>query len=427
MNKNRLWIILGLVWAAGSAIVWYFAIPAEKSAQHAHERRGSSGRPVPVQAVPVRSGDIEVVINGLGTVVARNTTVVRARVDGQLVRIAFREGQMVKAGELLAEIDRRPFQVQLDQASGQLVRDKALLANAHLNVERYQDLLAKDFIAKQQVDAQETLVRQYEGTVQADQAQVDNARLQLDFARISAPVAGRLGLRQIDVGNMIHSSDANGLVVITQTQPIAVVFTTPADNLTTVLGHIQHKEVLKVDAFDRDGKTRLATGELLTVDNQIDTATGTVKLKAEFANVDNRLFPNQFVNASLHVETRHDAVLVPLAAIQRGAQGTFVYVVDAEQTAQVRPVALGLVSGDQVAIASGLTPGESVVTDGVDKLRDGAKVEMVVPDNRGFKRSDGGDKEQSGRSENRHKKASAPNIDGGSGDKGKTKADKGSA
>ena len=343
---------------------------------------------MPVLAATVRRGDIDVVINALGTVTALNTATVKARVDGQLARINFRDGQLVKTGDVLAEIDPRPFQIQLDQANGQLVRDQALLANARIDYERYAGLLAKDSIAKQQVDAQESLVHQYEGTVLTDRAQVDNAKLQLGFTRITTPISGRLGLRQIDVGNMIHGADTNGLVVITQTQPIYVIFAIPADNISAILTRLNARESLLVEAFDRDGKNKLTSGKLLTADNQIDTTTGTVKFKAEFTNGDNKLFPNQFVNARLRIETRHDAILVPVAAIQRGTPGTFVYVVGADQSVTVRPVTLGPIYADTVAIEKGLAAGEQLVVDGADKLREGAKVEVSSPAARDAGRKD---------------------------------------
>jgi multidrug efflux system membrane fusion protein len=280
---------------------------------------------------------------------------------------------------VLAEIDPRPFQVQYNQAKGQLTRDQALLDNARIDLQRYKELLAKDSIAKQLVDSQDALVRQYEGTVQTDRAQVDNAQLNLGFTRITAPVSGRLGLRQIDVGNAIHGSDVNGLVIITQTRPVNVVFSIPTDSISSVLARSRSRQTLLVDALDRDGKTKLASGKLLTVDNQIDATTGTVKLKAEFANADDKLFPNQFVNARLRVDTMHNAILVPSSAVQRGTQGTFVYVVGQDQTVSIHPVTLGPVSGENVAIDKGLAAGELVVTDGADKLRDGAKVEVTTP------------------------------------------------
>ena len=373
--KKILWLI-GLL-LLGGAGYWAWQRPTAEPAAPAG--KPGAGRPFPVQAVVVKPGDIDITLAALGTVTARNTVTVKPRVDGQLVRINFREGERVKAGEVLAEIDPRPFQAQLDQVSGQLARDQALLANARLDLERYRGLLAKDSIAKQQVDVQEAQVRQYEGVVKADQALVDSAQLQLSFTKVTAPLAGRLGLRQVDVGNMVRSSDAAGLVVITQTQPINVLFTIPSDNLSPVVSRLRAGESLTVEAFERDGKAKLATGHLQTVDNQIDTATGTVKLKAEFANADDRLFPNQFVNVRLRVETRKEALLIPLAALQRGTKGNFVYVVGPESAVSVRPVVPGPASGDVVAIEQGLSAGEQVVTDGLDKLREGAKVEVTTP------------------------------------------------
>ena len=373
--KKILWLI-GLL-LLGGAGYWAWQRPVAEPAAPAG--KPGAGRPFPVQAVVVKPGDIDITLAALGTVTARNTVTVKPRVDGQLVRINFREGERVKAGEVLAEIDPRPFQAQLDQVSGQLARDQALLANARLDLERYRGLLAKDSIAKQQVDVQEAQVRQYEGVVKADQALVDSAQLQLSFTKVTAPLAGRLGLRQVDVGNMVRSSDAAGLVVITQTQPINVLFTIPSDNLSPVVSRLRAGESLTVEAFERDGKAKLATGHLQTVDNQIDTATGTVKLKAEFANADDRLFPNQFVNVRLHVEKREAALLIPLAALQRGVKGNFVYVVGQEGVVNVRQVTVGPSSGNRVAIEQGLADGEQVATDGLDKLRDGAKVEVTTP------------------------------------------------
>jgi multidrug efflux system membrane fusion protein len=341
-----------------------------------------ANKALPVVAAPVRQGSIDVYLNALGTVTPRNMVTVRSRVDGQLMQVNFREGQLVKAGELIAQIDPRPFEVQLTQAQGQLAKDQALLKNAQLDLERYRTLLAQDSISKQQVDTQESLVRQYEGTVKADQGQVDNAKLQLTYSRVTAPISGVVGLRQVDPGNIIHATDASGLVVITQLQPITVIFPIPEDNLPQVASRLKSGTPVAVEAWDRAQKTKLATGKLLTIDNQIDTTTGTIKLRAEFANDDGALFPNQFVNVRLAAETRTDATLVPSAAVLRGSPGTFVYRVKDDKTVTVTPVKLGPVQGETTAIESGVSPGELVVVDGTDKLREGAKVELITPEAR---------------------------------------------
>lgn len=394
MNRKTLSLVLGatalVAVLAGAAYYIQGKKPAETAATVGGSagtpgsggggRRGGGmdGRPVPVATAVARSGDIDVLINAIGTVTAKNTVTVKPRVDGLLLRVGFREGQLAKAGEVLAEIDPRPFQMLLDQANGQLARDQAQLTNAVIDQQRYQMLLAKDSISRQQLDTQDALVRQYQGAVQIDRAQVDNAKLQLSFARITAPVAGRAGLRQVDPGNMVRASDAGGLVVITQTQPINAIFAIPAEQMTTVLARLQAGESLVVEAYDREGRNKLASGKLLTIDNQIDSATGTVKLKAEFDNAKENLFPNQFVNLRLRVQTQKDAVLIPAAAIQRGTQGSFVYVANGEEkTVALRPVTLGTATADTVAIEKGLLAGEIVVVDGADKLRQGAKIEMI--------------------------------------------------
>lgn len=333
----------------------------------------------PVTAVPARVADINVVQTALGTVAALKVATVKARTDGLLQEVMFREGQVVKAGEVLAQIDPRPLQVALAQVEGQFARDQAQLNNARLDLERYRTLLAQDSIAKQQLDAQESLVRQFEGTVKIDQAQVDNAKLQLSYTRVTAPIPGRLGLRQVDAGNIVRSGDVAGLVVITQIDPITVVFTIPQDNLQRVLKQLKAGEKLSVDVWDREQKSKLATGFLISTDNQIDTATGTIKLKAQFPNPDGQLFPNQFVNVKMVVDTRKGATVIPLAAIQRGAAGTIVYVVKDDKTTSVRPVKMGPSENDNVVIESGIAPGEVVVTDGIDRLREGAKVEVTAP------------------------------------------------
>ena len=338
--------------------------------------KGGDGGPIPVAAGTAQAGDIPIYLSGLGTVVPMRTVVVRSRVDGELVRVNFTEGQYVKEGELLAQVDPRAFQVQLDQAEGQLIKDKALLANARIDLERYRTLFKQDSIASQQVDTQAALVQQYEGTVRTDQAIVDNARLQLSYARITAPISGRLGLRQVDPGNIVHAADANGVVVITEVQPITVVFTLAQDNLPAVMQRVKANAKLAVEAWDRGFKVKLASGELVTVDNLIDITTGTVKLKAKFANGDLALFPNQFVNARMLLDTRKGVIIIPSAALQRGSQGSFVYVVKDDSTVSVRPVKVGPSDGERVTVESGLAAGERVVVDGMDRLREGAKVQV---------------------------------------------------
>ncbi len=380
----RVWLAVVLVVAVIAGGIAWVVLRAPATAPASKGRGGfdPNARPMPVVAAPARKGNIEVYIDGLGTVTPRNMVVVRARVDGQLLSVAFREGQDVKAGDLLAQIDPRPFEVMLTQANGQMARDQAQLKNAQLDLERYRTLLTQDSISKQQVDTQEALVRQYQGTIATDQGAIDNARLQLTYARITAPISGRVGLRQVDPGNMVHASDSNGLVTIAQVKPMTVIYPVPEDNVPRIVRRTQSGEEVAVDAYDRAGRTKLATGRLLTFDNQIDTTTGTVKLKAEFPNQDGVLFPNQFVNVRMAVETRADATLVPTAAIQRGAPGTFVFLVRQDQTVSVTPVKVGAMEGETTEILSGVEPGNLVVVDGADKLREGSKIEMIDPNAR---------------------------------------------
>jgi len=380
MKHKRFWLAVGILLVSGLAILLLYGTQKKPSPSVGRNgNKENANRLIPVVVATARSGTIDVIINALGTVTALNTVTVKPRVDGQLIGVVFREGQFVNKGDLLAEIDPRPFQTQLDQANGQLIRDQALLANAKLDLDRYRGLLAKDSIARQQVNTQESLVRQYEGMVKANQALVNNARLQLEFTHVKAPIAGRLGLRLVDNGNMVRTTDTSGLVVITQVQPITVVFSIPSHHLSTLLGRLQTGNPLAVEAWDREDRNRLAVGTLLTVDNQIDTTTGTVKLKAEFTNSDNALFPNQFVNIHLRTETQHGVTLIPVSSTQQGIQGTFLYVVDQRNTVILKPVTLGPVSGDLVAVDKGLVPGEKVVIDGADKLRQGARVEIIGP------------------------------------------------
>src|SRR5258706_757360 len=350
---------------------------------------GAPGAIQPVAVATSRIGDVNIVQTGLGTANALRTVTVKPRVDGQLNSVNFTEGQMVAAGQTIAQIDPVPLQVQLAQAEGQLARDAAQLNNARLDLERYRTLLAQDSIATQLVDQQAALVRQLEGTVKIDQAQVDNAKLQLSYTQITAPIAGRLGLRQVDAGNMVKGSDANGIAVITQVDPINVLFTIPQDSLPRVLARLKAGEKPPVEIWDREQKNVLANGKLITTDNQIDVTTGTVKLKAEFPNADGKLFPNQFVNVRMVVDTRKGVVLVPSPAIQAGSPGTVVYVVKDDGTVTLRPVQTGPTEGEVTAVETGLKEGERVITDGVDRVREGAKVEVTEPSGGGAPRAAG--------------------------------------
>jgi len=339
--------------------------------------RAPSGNPPQVGVVPVARGDMPVALNQLGTVTPLTTVTVKTQLSGYLMQVAFREGQMANEGDFLAQIDPRPYEVALEQARAQLAKDQALLRNAVLDLQRYNTLVAENSIARQTRDTQEALVGQYQATVKADQAQVDAQKLNLTYCRIISPVTGRVGLRQVDPGNYVQVSDQNGIVVITQVNPISVIFTTPEDNLPQVMRRLRGGATLDVIAYDRTGANELARGTLDTVDNQIDTTTGTVKLRAIFDNKEETLFPNQFVNIKLIVNTIREADILPNSAIQRGAPGTFVYVVKPDRTVAVQKVTLGPTDGQRVAIMSGLQPGDSVVVDGTDRLRDGAKVTVA--------------------------------------------------
>jgi multidrug efflux system membrane fusion protein len=341
-------------------------------------RGPATERAVPVGVEPARTGDIAIHLDGIGTVTPRATVTVHTRVDGELVAVHFREGQTVARGDLLVEIDPRPFQVQLDQAEGQLARDEALLANAKVDVARYRGLSKTDAIPKQQLDTQEALVRQDEAAIVIDHGQIEAAKLNLVYSRVTSPVDGRIGLRLVDSGNIVHASDTGGLAVVTQLRPIDVIFTLPEDSLPDVLAKVRAGERLAVDALDREKSRQLARGTLLTLDNTIDPTTGTVRLKAEFPNEDDALFPNQFVNARLELEVRHGVTLVPEAAVQRGTQGTFVWVMKDDDTVEMRPVTLGVTEGSVAAVDKGLNPGERVVVDGAEGLRPGARVALAA-------------------------------------------------
>ena len=342
-----------------------------------NQRPDGKTRPISVGVASVTTGDVDVDVEALGTVTPIATVTVHSRIDGQLMKLGFTEGQIVHEGDMLVQLDPRPYEVQLEQARGQLIRDEALLANAKVDLERYKLLYSQDSIAQQQVATQEGLVRQYEGAVLTDQGQVDSAKLNLVYAKVTAPVSGRVGLRQVDLGNIVHAADTNGVVIITELQPITVIFTVPEDRLPQIMRRVAQPTPVPVDAYDRTFATKLATGTLLTVDNQIDPTTGMVKLRAQFPNSDFSLFPQQFVNVRVTVGTERGATLIPTAAIQRGAQGAYVYVVQPDQTVKLVNVTTSVVSGERTAVTAGATAGNQVVVDGMDRLRDGARITLV--------------------------------------------------
>ncbi|MFI8483291.1 MdtA/MuxA family multidrug efflux RND transporter periplasmic adaptor subunit [Pseudomonas sp. NPDC078700] len=373
-KTSRQWLIGLVLLAVIAALVWGFW-PA-KPEKVGNQRFGDMG-PVPVRVAEVVAADFPIELKALGTVTAYNTVNVRGRVDGELMKLLFSEGQRVKAGDLLAVIDPRPYQVALQQAQGAVLENQAQLKNAEIDLARYKGLYAEDSIAKQTLDTQSALVNQYRGTVKTNQAAVAEAKLNLDFTQVRAPISGRLGLRQVDIGNLVTSGDELPLVVITETTPIAVMFTLPEAELPAVLKHYRAGETLEVEAWDRSEKNRLAEGQLETLDNLIDTATGTVKLKARFANADEMLYPNQFVNVRLRVETRKNVDVIPAAALQFGSQGPFVYIVDNEDKIRIRQVEVGPSNGETTLIEKGIKVGERVVLEGTDRLRDGNKVDVL--------------------------------------------------
>ena len=363
------WILLGL--AILALVIWAIY---PKPAVNNRFNQGAQ----PVGVATAANAPIRITLNALGTVTPLATATVRPQVGGLLTKLYFTEGQIVKAGDPLAQIDPRPYQAALDQAKGQLARDQANLANAKVDLTRYQALAAQNAISNQQLSTQESLVRSDAGIVESDKANVETAAINLGYTRIVSPVEGRAGLRQMDVGNIVQSGQANGVVVVTQLSPMSVVFTVPEDNISQVMGRVSQGAVLEVDAWDRSQTMQLASGKLATVDNVVDPTTGTVKLRAMFDNTDNKLFPSQFVNIKLLVDTLQNQTVVPVAAIQRGASGTFVFIVSPDKTVSQRSVKLGIQDGDKVAILSGLRPGDTVVVDGADRLRDGS--EVVIPD-----------------------------------------------
>jgi multidrug efflux system membrane fusion protein len=380
-KRGAIWVVLFLVVAA---VAGYAVWRAGKPIPVAQNGRGGGGRggrgfnngPVPVVVASVTRASVPMYLNGLGNVTAFYTVTVKSRVDGQLMKVNFQEGDLVKQGQVLAEIDPRPYQVQLEQAQGTLARDTALLANAKVDLDRYKTLLAQDAVPKQQLDTQVALVAQDEGNIKQDNANVDNAKLQLTYSQVTAPITGVVGLRLVDPGNIIHASDATGMIVITQLQPISVLFTLPEDSLPQVMQKLRNGAHLMVEAWNRDNSKKLAVGQLLTADNQIDNTTGTSRLKAVFDNKDNALFPQQFVNIRLLVDTLQNQLTVPGVAVQNGQQGTFVYVVDEDSKVHLRPVTVGITNADVDDISTGLNDGDRVVVDGTDRLVDGATVRV---------------------------------------------------
>jgi multidrug efflux system membrane fusion protein len=370
-RRRAAWIVIVLL-LIGAGVVWW------KRPETAPQQPGGGRNAAPMSIVPelVQKGDIGVTLNELGTVTSLATVTVRTQISGYLIRIDFKEGQDVKKGDLLAEIDSRPYEATLAQAKGQLARDEALLKGAQVDLTRYQGLAAQNAVPHQTLDTQVALVAQDEGTVEADRGQVRSAEVNLQYCRILSPLDGRVGLRQVDQGNYVTPGDTNGLVVITQLQPISVLFTVPEDNLQTILKRMQNGATLPTTAYDRSGTNKIAEGSLQTFDSQIDPTTGTIKARAQFANEEKLLYPNQFVNIGLLVDTHKDVTLMPTAGVQRGVPGTFVYLVNADSTVSVRKVTLGVTDGDHVEVISGLAPGDRIVVDGADKLRDGAKINV---------------------------------------------------
>lgn len=378
LTKHRVLFLVVLILTIAALVVVVASTLSKRKAKK--QTQTMSQRPQPVTAVAVEKADLDVYLKAIGTVIPLNTVTIRPQVGGQLIHLYFQEGQTVKKDDILAQIDPRPFQVQVMQAEGQLAKNEELLRNAEVELARYKVLLAQDSIAVQQVTAQESLVKQYKSMIQADKGLVSSAKLQLSFSRIVAPISGRVGLKLVDAGNVVSAGDTSGIAVITQLQPITVVFSVPQDNLPGILKRFRSVNIMPVIAFNQDGKTILAKGKLWAVDNQIDTTTGTIKLKAAFKNDHHQLFPNQFVIVRLRVDTLKNATVMSTSAVQKGSIGAFTYVVGKDQAVTIRPVKLGPVHGDLIAVTEGLEPGEMVVTSGGDKLREGSKVFIVTRD-----------------------------------------------
>jgi len=395
-GRRGLWIWLVILLIAAGAGYYYWSQRQNSAQKPAASDTGSAGRPgaggrgqagpIPVVAVKAQKGNIAVYFNGLGAVTPLATVAIKSRVDGQLMTVNYKEGDIVHQGDLLAEIDPRPYQATLTQYEGQLLRDQALLANARVDQTRYETLLQQNAIQEQQLATQKALVIQDEGIVKTDQGLIDAAKVNLVYTRITSPINGRVGLRLVDAGNIVHASDSNGLVVITQVQPISVIFTIAEDQLQQILQKWQHGQKFVVDAFDRDMTHKISSGILTTIDNQIDQTTGTLKIRATFSNSGYELFPNQFVNARLLVQEKTGVILLPVAAIQRNSQATYVYLVKPDSKVTVRQITLGATEGDQAEVTSGLQAGDVLVMTGVDKLQEGSKVVVHFP---GEKPADG--------------------------------------
>lgn len=386
--KKSLLVLAVIAAAAGGYYWWHHPAQPDADPQAAaRPHRGKGGAPAPVQAAAAVSQSVPHFLSGLGTVTAASTVTVRSRVDGELMAIHFQEGEQVKAGQLLAEIDPRPYQVALTQAQGQLAKDQATLANARRDLARFEKLAKTSLVSQQELDTQRSLVSETLGTIKADEGSVASAQLNLTYSRITSPIAGRVGLKQVDAGNYITSGDTNGLVVITQTHPIDVLFSLPENDLPDIMQAQKSGQSLVVEAWDRSNQTLLTQGTLLSIDNQIDATTGTIKIKARFDNQDDKLFPNQFVNARLKVNTLQDAIVIPTAALQMGNEGHFVWVVNSDNKVSKKSVTAGLQDSRQVVITAGLSAGERVVTDGLDRLTEGAQVEVVAPQSTELKSS----------------------------------------
>ncbi|QIM48703.1 MdtA/MuxA family multidrug efflux RND transporter periplasmic adaptor subunit [Pusillimonas sp. DMV24BSW_D] len=377
VSRRRGWVWLIVLLAVAAGMYFYLNRSDTANQSGLPGMRGMRDMAVPVRTATATESSVQVVLPAVGTVTALNTVTVTSRVEGELEAVLFAEGQKVQAGDMLARIDPRPYQVALDQALGQQAQNQALLENAQRDLRRYEQLFKQNSLARQQLDTQRALVQQYQGALVSDQAEVDNARLQLEFAQIKAPISGRVGLRKVDPGNLISAGDTEGLVVITQTQPISVLFSLPQAQLPEVRAQLMNGNTLTTVLYDSTSTRELARGELVSIDNQIDVATGTVRMKAQFPNEDEALFPNQFVNVRLVVNTLENALVIPARAVQQGSIGSFVYRVQEDNTVKVQPIVTGAVQERNVTVLEGLQRGQVVVTEGVDRLRDGAKVEIV--------------------------------------------------